>query len=54
MFPFGHVSNNYSRIKGAGAGADAKISNRLLSVVQESHVRVLRNKKNMFILYESP
>lgn len=54
MFPFSHVSNNYSRIKGAGAGADAKISNGLLSVVQESHVCVLRNfkKKSLFIPYE--
>lgn len=57
MFPFSHVSNNYSRIKGAGAGADAKISNDWLSVVQESHVCILRNKlkkkkKSMLIPYE--
>lgn len=41
VFPFSHVSNNYTRIKGAGAGADAEVSNCLLSVVQEPHVRVL-------------
>lgn len=50
MFPFSHVSNNYSRIKGAGAGADAKISNCLLSVVQEPHVCVLRNKEYVYPL----
>lgn len=41
VFPFSHVSNNYTRIKGAGAGADAEVSNCLLSVVQEPHVCVL-------------
>lgn len=45
IFPFSHVSNNYTRIKGAGAGADAKVSNCLLSIVQKSHVCVLGSLK---------